>query len=178
MKMLALTLPLIMLAPLSSGPQMATVAPAALYRAASSGFDSEGSAAQEVVALEKRTWETAQGHDIGAYAALLSDDFVLVNEEGVSNKKQAVDSLNDLTIQRYRLADIRLHDFSPNAVMIAYQVNVKLGGQASEIVSYRSLLWVKRQGRWLNVFDGPCVIGFPGLIASKALMGERIGRLR
>jgi len=80
--MLALTLPLIMLAPLSSGPQMATVAPAAVYRAASSGFDSEGSAAQEVVAFEKRTWET-QRRDIGAYAALLSDDFALVNEAGV-----------------------------------------------------------------------------------------------
>ena len=90
------------------------------------------SAAQEVVALEKRTRETAQRRDIGAYAALLSDDFALVNKEGLLNKKQAVDGLNGLTIQRYRLADIRLHDFSPSALMITYQVNVKLGGQASE----------------------------------------------
>jgi hypothetical protein len=152
MRMLALTLPLIMLGPLSSGPQMATVAPAAVYRAASSGFESEGSAAQEVVALEKRTWETAQRRDSGAYAALLSDDSALVNEEGVSNKKQAVDGLNGLTIERYRLADIRLHGFSPHALLSTYQVNVKLGGQASEIVSHRSSLWVKRQGRWLNGF--------------------------
>lgn len=156
MRMLTLSLALVLLGPVlasASAQQTAAVVPPE-NQATRSGLDSEDPGAQEVVALEKRTWETAQRHDINAYAGLLSDDFVLVNENGTSNKKQAVDDLKGLTIDQYRLGDIRVHDFSPNALMITYRVNVKLsfGGHMSEGVSYRSSLWVKRQGKWLNAF--------------------------
>jgi hypothetical protein len=137
----------------ASGQRRAAVAPPE-NQATKSGSDPDKAGAQEVVALEKRTWETAQHHDINAYANLLSDDFVLVNENGTSNKKQSVEDLKGITIYRYRLGDINVHDFSPNALMITYRVNVKLSfeGHMSDGVSYRSSLWVKRQGRWLNAF--------------------------
>lgn len=110
-------------------------------------------AADQVIALERRAWETAQSGDKRGYGDLLADDFVLINEGGVSNKDQNLKVLDDLRILDYQLQDVNPRRIAPDVLLLVYKVKVKLSfqGHISSGNSYRSSLWAKRDGKWLNV---------------------------
>jgi hypothetical protein len=107
----------------------------------------------DVVALEKRTWELWQKHDKKGFAALMDNDFIAIDTHGVAAKAQNVADIDNLIKESYELSDFQIHPISAGVVLLTYQAKLKgmYKGERIDGTYFVSSVWAKRQGKWLNV---------------------------
>jgi hypothetical protein len=109
-----------------------------------------------LISLEKEDWEVAKKKDWKAYDRLLSEDFVWVDASGViTGRSPLVRYISDLDLHDYALEDVHVTMFSNDVALRTYKVTQKgaFRGQAlPSTPSYVSSEWVRRGGRWVNVF--------------------------
>ena len=109
-----------------------------------------------LIRLEKEDWEVAKKKDWKAYDRLLAEDFVWVDASGViAGRSPLVRYISDLDLKDYSLEDVHITMFSKDVALLTYKVTQRgaFRGQAlPSTPSYVSSEWVRRGGRWVNVF--------------------------
>ena len=107
----------------------------------------------DVVGLEKKTWELWQKHDKAGFASLMDSDFINVDKHGVATKAQNVAEIDNLIKESYELSDFQTHQIDPDAIFLTYRAKLKGTYKGTRIdgTYHVSSVWAKRQGSWLNV---------------------------
>ena len=110
---------------------------------------------QRIVELEKEGWEAIKKKDWNGLGALMTADFVMVDENGiVSGRPEVLKVLADLTLTDYLMEDTKGVMLDKDAALLTYKVTQKGSFKGQAIPSkpyYASSVYVKRGGKWLNV---------------------------
>lgn len=115
------------------------------------GFDDALS--KDAVTRERLAWEAARNKDKAGLAALLSEDFTEITEDGVFDKAQILANLDHLTVTSYSPRNVRVKKLAPDTVMLIFQVTVEgiYDGHNFSADSNAASLWIQRAGKWLNI---------------------------
>jgi hypothetical protein len=108
---------------------------------------------KNIVSREKLAWEATRTKDKAGLAALLSEDFTEITDDGVFDKSQILANLDHLTVTSYSPRKVRVRKLAPDAVMLIFQVTVEgnYHGHNFHADSNAASLWMNRGGKWLNV---------------------------
>jgi len=106
------------------------------------------------VRLERQGWEAAKAKDTIAYMRLLAEDFLRVGSDGINTKSDEKEGVDELTVEDYKWEGLRVVHFTPDVTLLAYKATQKASwrGQPIPTPTWISSLWIKRNGKWLNVF--------------------------
>lgn len=110
---------------------------------------------QRVVDLEKEGWEAIKKKDWNGLGALMTSDFVMVDENGiVSGRAEVLKMLADLNVTDYFMEDAKVVMLDKDAALLTYKVTQKGSVKGQPIPSkpyYASSVYVKHGNKWLNV---------------------------
>lgn len=110
---------------------------------------------QRLIAEEQASWNLAIKRDAAAYKAFHAPDYVTVTGTGVMDRASSEASAMDSHVRfdQCALSGFNVHFLADNAALVTY--HVKAAGLDHEknfqLESYASSLWMKRDGKWLNV---------------------------
>jgi hypothetical protein len=109
------------------------------------------------IALEKQVWETLRNGAIEAASALLSDDFIGVDESGLSTKEDHLAQLQSgPIISDYKIKHAQLLQFGPKIVSLTYSATasfLKREVQGTQHLYFITSLWTYRDNKWINIFS-------------------------
>lgn len=117
-----------------------------------------------VIRLEKRVWKVAQLRKADTFAELVPSDAVMIFQSGIVSQPEYLATMDQRTISRYQLRDIR--GFMPNAkTVILYYEAVRLGEEAGKTFPKGAIIesttWIKRGRRWVAVLNQETPIHAP-----------------
>jgi hypothetical protein len=135
-------------------------APAVCYATPQSQTQShtalEDAIGQRLITNERMSWELAIKGEAASYKAFHASDFFTVSGTGVTNRALSETSAMDPNVHfdQCDLSGFDARFVAENAVLITYRVKAAGldHGKAFQLDSYASSLWMKRNGKWLNVF--------------------------
>ena len=107
----------------------------------------------QVIALEKAGWEAWKNKNGGWFQTNLTDDYLLVNSEGVNNKSEVVKSTaSDCEVKSYSLDNFKFVMLNKDAALITYtgMQNAVCGGKTLPTNVNSSAVYVRRGGKWLE----------------------------
>jgi hypothetical protein len=111
---------------------------------------------QRLIAEERASWDLAIKRNAAAYKAFHAPDFFTVSSTGVVDRAPSEASAMDSHVRfdQCELSGFDVHVVADNAVLLTYYVKATGldHGKAFQLDSYASSLWMKRDGKWLNVF--------------------------
>ena len=115
----------------------------------------DGALKEQLVALEKKSWEAWKNRDGKFFQEFLSDDHVEVGFGGVSTKTEIVPFVGSpaCTVKSYKLDHFEMKRLDTNTALLTYwedQDTVCRNRVPSPC--WVSSLYMKRGDRWLNVF--------------------------
>jgi hypothetical protein len=117
---------------------------------------SSSAIAQHLMADEKASWTLAIKRDAGDYRAFHAPDFFTVTTTGVVDKIHSEVSAMDANVHfdQCDLSGFDVRFVAQDAALVTYRVKAAGldHGKAFQLDSYASSLWMKRNGKWLNVF--------------------------
>ena len=111
---------------------------------------------EKIIRLEKEVWEAAQNRQRERFEELVPADAVMIFQSGTVPQPQYLATMNDRTISRYELRNIR--GFMPNAttVILLYEA-VRLGEESGQSFPPGSVIesttWIKRGNRWVAILN-------------------------
>ena len=115
----------------------------------------EAAIKEQLIKLEKQSWEAWKNRDGKFFQEFLSDDHVEVGLGGLTNKAEVVAFVGSpvCTVKSYELDHFELKMLDKNTALLIYR-------EAQDTVCHNpvpspcwvSSLYMKRGGRWLNVF--------------------------
>ena len=114
----------------------------------------EAAVKEELVKLEKQSWEAWKNRDGKFFQDFLADDHVEVGFGGVANKKEIVEFVASpvCTVKSYELDHFELKMFDERTALLTYrEAQDTMFHKAVPSPCWVSSLYVKRDGRWLNV---------------------------
>ena len=106
----------------------------------------------QILALEKASWEAWKNKNGGWFQTNLTDDYLLVNSEGVENKSQIVKSTaSDCDVKSYALDNFKFVMLNKEAALLTYtgMQDAVCSGKALPANVNSSAVYVKRGGKWL-----------------------------
>jgi hypothetical protein len=104
--------------------------------------------------LEERLADPAFRIESESVAALLADDFLEIGSLGRSFDKTSIliDLKNEPPRSASLLSDFSVRELSPGVALVTYRATRRdLAGQQIG-QSWRSSIWMQRDGRWLLIF--------------------------
>lgn len=106
---------------------------------------------RSLIASEKKLWEAWKNKDAKPFKAWLASDAIMVGENGVATKAQAIEAITgmDCDVKSYTLSDFKVAMASSNVAVIAYKgvVDGTCAGTAVPTV-WASSTYVNRGGKW------------------------------
>lgn len=120
--------------------------------------------ADTIIAREKEIWDAIKAKNPDGFAAMLTDDFVYVSEDGVHDKAATVDGIKGLAPTDISLADWKVVPLDKDAAVVVYTVSMKgtSNGQPMPGATLRAgSLWANRGGKWMGVFHQDTVVTDP-----------------
>ncbi len=109
----------------------------------------------QIIALEKAGWEAWKNKNGAWFQTNLTDDYLLVNSDGVNNKSQVVKSTaSDCEIKSYSLDNFKFLMLDKNSALITFtgMQDGVCSGKTIPANVRASSVYVKRGGKWLNAF--------------------------
>jgi hypothetical protein len=100
------------------------------------------------VANEKAVWEMLRTKNYDGFAALLADDSIEVEPNGVFDKAGSVKEVSQFDFSRAQTTEFKPAPFDMDAALVTYLVKLPGPGPAER----HSTIWAKRGGKWLAVF--------------------------
>ncbi len=111
---------------------------------------------EQLVQLEKQSWKAWKDHDGKFFEGFLSDDHVELGFGGASDKKEVVAGVasGDCQVRDYSLDSFEMRMLGSEAAILTYHEaqETTCHGKAVPSPCWVSSLYMKREGRWLNVF--------------------------
>ena len=110
---------------------------------------------EELVKLEKLSWEAWKRHDGKFFENFLSEDHVELGFGGPANKAQVVAGVASgvCEVKEYTLKNFELRELAENLALLTYYESqeTSCGGNVVPSPCWVSSLYTKRGGRWFNV---------------------------
>jgi hypothetical protein len=109
---------------------------------------------RDVVNQEKLAWERTKKKDKPGLTDLLREDFTEITDDGVLDKAQVLANLDHLTLNSYSPTGLKIKKLGSDFVLLIYQVTVngKYDDHGFENHTNAASLWIRRGGKWQNVF--------------------------
>ena len=114
----------------------------------------EAALKEELVKLEKQSWEAWKNRDGKFFQEFLSEDHIEVGFGGIANKKEVVEFVASpvCTVKSYELDHFELKLLDSNTALLTYR-------EAQDTTCHKvvpspcwvSSLYMRREGRWQNV---------------------------
>jgi hypothetical protein len=106
------------------------------------------------VQLEMQTWQAFQAKRVPEIKSLFDPEFVGVYADGTHDLARELESINQVTIQDYKIANLRSHSEDADDVMLTYSADVRLlvGKKAVAQRIWVASLWHLSGGRWLCTY--------------------------
>ncbi|MFZ0617308.1 MAG: nuclear transport factor 2 family protein [Candidatus Acidiferrales bacterium] len=109
-----------------------------------------------IIRLEERVWKVAQQRKANEFQRLVPSDAVMIFQSGIVPQPEYLATMNDRTISRYELRNVR--GFMPNAttVILIYEA-LRQGAEdgrafpTSPVIE--STTWIKRDKRWVAILN-------------------------
>lgn len=115
----------------------------------------EAAVKEQLVKLEKQSWEAWKNRDGKFFQDFLADDHVEVTFGGVISKKDVVPFVGSsaCTVKSYKLDHFEMKMFDKNTALLTYWEEQDTVCQ-NQVPSpcWVSSLYIKRGDKWLNVF--------------------------
>ena len=100
----------------------------------------------------KTEWEAFKNKDKNAYASLLAEDFVAVEDDnqGMRNKNTAANEIDRSVINSYNVFALKVLPLDENAALVTYELTMLFPPKAAVRLKrvLVSELWLKREGQW------------------------------
>jgi hypothetical protein len=110
---------------------------------------------EELVKLEKQSWEAWKNHDGKFFEGFLSDDHAEIGFGGVTSKASVVAGVASgvCEVKSYTVDNFELRMLGSDAALLTYHEaqDTKCRGKAVPSPCWVSSLYMKRGERWLNV---------------------------
>ena len=109
----------------------------------------------DIEAKERQVYEAIKSKNWDAFAGMLSDDFVIVNRDGVMAKAAMLGDMKKYDLTEYTLSDFRFLKVDADLAVITYTETEKstYDGHASDGKPVRaSSAWVNRGGKWVAAY--------------------------
>lgn len=113
----------------------------------------------DATAREKAIWATIEKKDMTAFAANLTDDFIYVSGDGVSDKAATVKGLSGAgTMSNQTFSDWKFVSLDKDAAVLVYSAkgNSVMNGQTHPYSFYASTVYVNRDGKWQVIYHQDC----------------------
>jgi hypothetical protein len=107
----------------------------------------------QIIGLEKAGWEAWKNKDSSWTRDNVTEEFLLVNSEGVSNKTQVVKSTaTDCEVKSYSLDNFKFVTLDKDSVLMTYTAmqDGVCSGKTIPANVRASVVYVKRGGKWLE----------------------------
>ena len=122
----------------------------------SKGADQYATVKEELIKLEKQSWEAWKNHDGKFFETFLSDDHVEVGSGGVFTKAPIVKTVTSgvCEVKSFTLDHFELRILADNTALLTYYEaqDTDCQGKAVHSPCWVGSLYMKRDGRWLNIF--------------------------
>src|SRR5262249_20823412 len=109
---------------------------------------------ENLISLEKQSWEAWKNHDSKFFQEFLSDDHVEVGFVGLTDKAKVCAGVASpiCVVKSYFVDKFELTMFDANTALLTYHAeqDTKCGAVAVPSPVWVSSLYVRRGGRWLN----------------------------
>ena len=104
---------------------------------------------------EKATWETLKQKNYSAYSELLADNYVGIDNSGISNRAELLKALPDLHLLGYSIEDVKVMQVASGVALITYKAKLDGSYQGKELKRpiYAASVWVKHGSKWLQTFN-------------------------
>lgn len=114
----------------------------------------DNSVETQIIALEKQGWEAWKNKDSAWYQTNLAEDALHVHGAGNSTKAQLIGNLAACEVKSFSLGDFKFLMINKDAALITFtgMQDAACGGKTQPATVRASSLYVKRGGKWLNVF--------------------------
>ena len=117
---------------------------------------SPGDLKETLVTLEKQSWQAWQARDPKFFERFLSEDHVELYSSGALKKAEVVATVASpsCVVNSYRVDKFELIPINPDAALLTYyaEQDTQCGGKKVPSPAWVSSLYVRRDGRWLNLF--------------------------
>lgn len=116
----------------------------------------------DIEAKEHQVWDAIKAKNWDAFAGMLSDDFVIVDDGGVQTKAQMMDTIKKYDLTEYSFADVKFVKVDPDLAIITYTSTEKSSydGHASPPKPKRaSSAWVNKGGKWVAAYHQETTVG-------------------
>lgn len=124
---------------------------------------------REVLALEKRFWDTMKTKDGRTAGKMTDDGCIVVGAQGVSAidgphmEKMMADGKWELKQYEFDEKNVQVKFVNDDVAIVAYKVNESLivDGKPLPLNANDSSVWVRRNGEWLCALHTESVAGDP-----------------
>ncbi len=108
----------------------------------------------QIIALEKAGWEAWKNKDAKWFQANQTDDALSVHADGVTDKAQGIKDLPNCEVKSVSLDNFKFLMIDKDAALITFvgTQDAVCGGKVQPSTVRASSVYVKRGGKWLNVF--------------------------
>jgi hypothetical protein len=107
----------------------------------------------QIIELEKAGWAAWKNKDSSWTRDNVTEEFLLVNSEGVSNKTQVIKSTaTDCEVKSYSLDNFKFVTLDKDSVLMTYTAlqDGVCSGKTIPANVRASVVYVKRSGKWLE----------------------------
>ncbi len=112
-----------------------------------------------IIDLEKTGWNSFKNRDAAWFQANLTEEYLQITAEGVSNKTEVIHSLTDCTVKSFSLDEFKMVKYNKSAVLLTYIATQDgtCDGEKLPVKVQASVNYIKRGGKWLEAFymDAP-----------------------
>ena len=104
--------------------------------------------------LEMQTWRAFQAKRVPEIRSLFAPDFVGVYADGTHDLARELQSLKQVTIEDYTVANLHSHAQDADDVMLTYSADVRLLVGKKQVAQrlWIASLWHLNGGRWLCTY--------------------------
>jgi hypothetical protein len=110
----------------------------------------------ELTALERASWEATVRDDKEFFRGYMAAEFKGFFADGtVAGREEFLRNLDDFHLTGYSMGDVSMLRINENAVMVLYRASfagIHKGKQLAQSDVESSSLYVRRDGKWLEIF--------------------------
>ena len=109
----------------------------------------------QIIALEKAGWGAWKNKNAAWFQTNITEDFVMVNADGVTNKAQVLKSTpTDCEVKSFSLDNFKFVMLDKDAALLTYTAmqDAVCNGKTIPAQVRASVNYVKRGGKWLEAF--------------------------
>jgi hypothetical protein len=108
-----------------------------------------GHSDQMLVDNSRAVWEAYKSRNTAAMRALTADEYVAHTQEGPSNLKQDIDTIQKLTIESYSIDEPKVTWVTKDVAILNYKCALKGSYEGKPFKPvYATEVWVNRGGKW------------------------------